>query len=374
MLIYHVINSLDIGGAENALKKLCCQMPDDVVVKVVVFNELGIIGKQLLDFRIEVVTMPIKSITCLPKVFFDLVKLFKNDKPDLVQTWLYHSDLIGGFAAKMAGIKNIIWSIRTTKLKEGAYVTATLRFFLSLLSHFVPTKIVCVANSSKIFHEKLGYSKSRLSIIGNGFEINDVQVSAIEKFATFNQLGITASDYVIGSVGRYSQDKGQDLFVNAAALVLEKYPGIKFLMVGRGNDENNKELVELIDSTGFSSNFILLGEQSDLARLYAVMDIFCLHSRTEGFPNVLGEAMMFGKPCVVTRAGDAELVLGNTGFVANSTTGSDIAVALNAMLDLPAEQRAELGNMARSRIMDNFSLQSVVSKYLILYKSLVVGS
>lgn len=374
MRIYHIISSLDVGGAEVSLKKLVLRKKVDVEVKVIVLNEIGIVGKEIVESGVEVISFPLKNVFSLPLAVYKLSVLLKRGSPDIVHTWLYHADLIGGIAARMAGIKNVIWSIRTTRLKKGSYATAVVRFFLSGLSYVIPKRIVCVAEASLEFHRQLGYSRSKFVVIGNGFAIPPNVVDFEDRKKLLTELNIKPGEKVIGSVGRFSSDKGQDLFVKAAGLLLERYSNLKFIMVGRGNDTGNIELVQLIESTGFPSNFILLGEQSNVGRHYALMDVFCLHSRTEGFPNVLGEAMMHQVPCVATRAGDAERILGSTGIVVDGFEPESIAKALSTMLDYSDEKRIELGCMARARMINEYSFDSIVVKYMNLYKSLVSDS
>ena len=124
------------------------------------------------------------------------------------------------------------------------------------MHNFIPKKIVCVAEASLSFHRRLGYESSKLLVIGNGFVIPAEVENLDDKKQLLDELNINTQDIVIGSVGRFSSDKGQDLFVKAAGLLLEKHSNLKFMIVGRGNSSDNLELMQLIESTGFSSSFI----------------------------------------------------------------------------------------------------------------------
>lgn len=371
MKILYVVTSLDRGGAENSLKAIASCLNASNEIYIFCLTKEGVVSNEMKAMGLDIFCLNMLNVFSLLSTIKILKNKIKEINPDIVHTWLYHADLIGGIASRLAGINNVVWCVRTTKLKQGAYSTVLVRTVLSVFSYFIPKKIVCVAESSLKFHRKLGYAGNKLLVIGNGFLVPSLVVEPKNNMNFLAELNINPYDIIIGSVGRFSSDKGQDLFVKAAGLLLKKNGNLKFMIVGRGNHSGNQELVELIESTGFPSNFILLGEQSNVGELYSVMDVFCLHSRTEGFPNVLGEAMMYQKPCVVTRAGDAEHILGGTGVVVDGFEPEDIANALSTMLDYSDDQRIALGCEARARIINEFSFDSVVVKYTNLYKSLV---
>ncbi|UJF23144.1 glycosyltransferase [Shewanella sp. OMA3-2] len=374
MKVYHIITSLDVGGAETALKRLVIDTKDDYDIKIFSLTTSGKIAGELIKEGVDVYSLNIKTLRNVIKSINLLKNIFIMDKPDVIHSWLYHADLIGGIASKLAGVKNVIWGVRTTHLKKGSFSTVVIRQLLSFLSYFIPSKIVCVAEAARDFHVKIGYSRKKMIVIGNGFSCDPQKLSELEVFRERERLGITVSDIVIGSVGRFSQDKAQDLFVQAALLVAPNNPDVKFLMVGREIDINNSLLMNPIKKSGFSSKFILVGEQSDISRWFCLFDIFCLHSRTEGFPNVLGEAMSHGLCCASTKAGDAEFILSNTGVLSEHITSESIAFSINQLLILSSAQRIALGRLAKKRANDYFSIQKTTSQYNKLYKKMMVGN
>jgi glycosyltransferase involved in cell wall biosynthesis len=149
----------------------------------------------------------------------------------------------------------------------------------------------------------------------------------------------------------------------------ERMEHLRFLLVGRGLTQDNQEVAALISATGMPERFLLLGERSDVAACMSAMDVFCLHSKTEGFPNVLGEAMCIGLPCVSTDVGDARVLLGETGMTVDGATPDDLARTLRDMLELPPVQRLALGAQARQRILDRYTLGHAVRKFEALYQS-----
>lgn len=370
-MIVYVINSLNVGGAEMALKKLLLNLPPETKVKVITLKSEGRIADELKSLNVDVLCLGMRNIFYFPRAVLKLSKIIKEIKPDIIHSWLYYSDLVASLSGKISGVDHVVWGVRTTELKENSFLTLFIRKVLAFLSYSIPSKIVCVAESAKIKHVKIGYDARKMLVIGNGFVSIDIDRrngSDIRR-----SLGISDDSIVIGCVGRFSQDKAQDLFVAAASIISKKYSNVAFLLVGRGNDYSNSKLVSWISHAGLQQKFILLGECNNVPELLSAMDIFCLPSRTEGFPNVLGEAMLHGLPCVSTCCGDAEVILGNTGILSRHIESGSIAMALDNMLSLPLSERKSLGEAAKQRIINNYTIECCVSKYLDLYKELLEG-
>src|SRR5690606_38666534 len=169
----------------------------------------------------------------------------------------------------------------------------------------------------------------------NGYDPEALAYSGAARNALRAELGIAEEDVVVGSLGRYSAAKDQHGFVRAAQAAMLLRPELRFLMVGRGLTHENEALSRQIAATGHPEGFALLGERSDVAGCLSAMDVCCLHSRTEGFPNVLGEAMCVGLPCIATDVGDAARLLGDAGRIvpAGDTTALAQGMAAMAAMD-----------------------------------------
>ena len=159
-------------------------------------------------------------------------------------------------------------------------------------------------------------------------------------------------------------------FLQAAAHLLQEYPDIHFALVGTGVVKENESLYQTIEQLGISHRTHLLGERSDMPRLMAALDIMTSASAYgEAFPLVLGEAMSSGVPCTVTDVGDSGLIVGNTGWVVPPKNPQALAKAWQESIELGAEGREALGKAARTRVIECFSLDSVVASYERLYES-----
>lgn len=371
MKVIHVIIGLNIGGAELMLFRLCRSLvanSDDEHI-VISLTTKGEIGLRLQSSGVEVIALGMKTPWDLLGTFFQLLRQLKRIKPDVVQCWMYHSDLLGGLAARLLGVKHIIWGVRTTDVSRGgSKSTVVVRKLCAWLSNIVPSVIVCAAEASRKAHVKVGYAAEKMEVIPNGFELDKWFASESQRLEIRSLCGIQESDLVIGSLGRFNEVKDHFTFVQAAAELLLKFPTVKFLMVGRDVDFNNLPLKAAIDLTGHPQNFILLGERHDIAVCLKAMDIFCLHSITEGFPNVLGEAMSMRLPCVTTDVGDAQYLLGSNGVVVPPKSPVDLARALAYMLSLSSSERSKLGNDAYDRIAKNFTMECAETRFKHIYE------
>jgi glycosyltransferase involved in cell wall biosynthesis len=143
------------------------------------------------------------------------------------------------------------------------------------------------------------------------------------------------------------------------------------MMVGRDLDVDNVDLSSCINETGYSDRFVLLGERSDVPVCLSAMDIFCLHSRTEGFPNVLGEAMAMGLPCVATDVGDAALLLADGGVIVPKKNSAALAQGLEKLCRLTPAGRIALGKKSKHRVRDEFSMTRTRDRFEAIYTKIV---
>ncbi len=372
-LIAHVIIGLNRGGAEMMLRRLIeadltlCAKNEYCVISL---TDLGFHGEPLQRQGIPVYAMGLRSPLGLLNVCLCLILLFRKLKPDVVQTWMVHSDLIGGIAARFAGIEHVIWGVRTTDYNLESRSTRVLRWLCARLSRVIPSKIVSAAQASLESSLEVGYSAKKLMVIPNGFDVSALHNYLGKGKAIREQIGVQPDNLVIGCMGRYNPAKDHVNFVRAAALIASKYPTCFFLMVGSNLTPSNAELMAHIMATGFVDRFVLLGERPDPAACLDAMDIFVLSSCTEGFPNVLGEAMAMGVPCVSTDVGDAAVLLGDTGELVPLRNSTALAGAVERLVAMPLAERKALGYKGRQRLEQDFSIATAARRFNDLYSTL----
>jgi len=371
--ITHIIIGLNVGGAELMLKRLIESHLNHAEYEhsVISLTDLGKIGPELQLMGIKVTALGMRNALNLPRTYSRLRRTLSTDRPDIVQTWMYHADLLGGLAARAAGVKNIIWGVRTTEIKSGgSRITRLIRKACALLSHVIPTKIVCAASAAQKVHEDVGYVSRKMQVIHNGFDIDKLVATPAQRDSVRTEAGFAAEHTVIGSVGRFNAVKDQKNFVQAAGLLAKSYANLRFMIVGRDLTPDNIQLMQWIAATGAPECFTLLGERSDVPACLAAMDIFCLHSRTEGFPNVVGEAMAMGKPCVVTKVGDAAFLVDNTGIVVPKEDPAALAEGLEKLLSLSPLELSTLGRSAQQRIHSRFTMNHSRQQFEKLYQAI----
>jgi glycosyltransferase involved in cell wall biosynthesis len=373
MLILHIMPDLNPGGAELMMKRLIESHLGDPRFdhRVISLRELRPLGASLQALGVEVEALGLDSMRHLPGTVWRISRRIRAARPDIVQTWMYHSDLLGGLAARMAGCRRILWGVRIADIGAEMGVprlTRWIRSACAALSSRIPSRIVYVAESARRVHERLGYDPAKSIVIPNGYFVPapaDRGAAAIRR-----ELGLDSSDLLIGSAGRFSVQKDFGAFVRACAAVAGEVPQAHFVIAGRGIDESNAELAGWIGASGHKERFHLLGHRQDMADILAGLDLFCLHSLQEGFPNVVAEAMAAGTPCVVTDVGDAALLVDDTGLVVPPADPEALAQALLAMLAKPDAERRDMGARARSRIVEHFSMEAIKARYEQLYEAL----
>ena len=372
--VLHIISGLNMGGAEVALNRLITNFNDNNYCHIVVsLTKGGSIMEALKMVNVRVYEFDFKKNFI--KDFFKLLVLLKNTKPDIVNTWMYHANLIGGIAAYILGHKRIIWSLRTTDVRKGSKIlTIFIRKISALFSYFIPKKIVCVAEAVLQAHQEIGYCKNKMIIIHNGFDASKIIFNKIERQRLRDQFGFKSSEVIIGSVGRFNKAKDHKNFIHAAAIIIKEKPNVKFLMVGKDLENDNVLINKWAKDVHVSSKLILLGERQDISNCLSAMDIFCLHSSREGFPNSLAEAMLVGLPCISTAVGDVEILIRDIGLMVPKENSPALAKGLIELIEMPSKERSLMGQKARKKIYEEFSIYDTCERYKELYGKLLMDS
>lgn len=372
--VVHVIVGLGVGGAELMLRRLVRaqrQAAPDVSSTVVSLTTLGPVGQQLQADGVEVLTLGMQSPWQMPLVLWRLTRCLRQRRPDLVQTWMVHADLLGGLAARWAGVRSVVWGIRTTDFSLTPPATRLVRWVCARLSTRVPHTIVCAAEASRRAHVRAGYDAGRMVVIPNGFDLAALQPDAARGRQVRREWGVADDELLVGSVGRFNRAKDQANFIAAAGRVAARHARCRFVLVGRGNTADNATLQQWSKAAGLADRLLLVGERADVPACLAAMDLFVLPSRSEGFPNVLGEAMAMARPCVSTDAGDAAWMLGEAGRVVPVGDPQALADAVDAVLCLTADERHALGQQARVRLVAEFSMERACERFTALQLGVV---
>jgi len=367
MKILYVITSLNNGGAEGVLYRLCKHEDRHQHVIISMMGE-GKYGPLLKDIGIEVHCLNMPQGRLSISGLWRLFKLISNNKPDVVQTWMYHADLIGGLIARLAGVKHVFWNVRHTILEPSKSKRSTIWVakVCAVISAWVPKKIVYCAHKAKVVHEAMGYKKVKAEIISNGFDFTQLSIDSSSKAAFRSELGLNNDVDLIGMVGRYHPQKDHANLIKALYLVKKENYNFKLVLIGQDLNATNQTLLNLIRDNRLTENVILLGQRTDIPTVMNGLDLHILSSSGEAFPNVVAEAMACGTPCVVTDVGDAALIVGESGWIVPPKEPQSLANSImQALQEKQTNQQAWLlrKKACRSRIVDNFSMEKMIEGY-----------
>jgi glycosyltransferase involved in cell wall biosynthesis len=367
MRVLHIITGLDDGGAEAVLFRMC--KLDKKYQHVVISLQAKQKYESLLQkFNISVHTLNFSNSSINFFGLFKLFKLIRQIKPDVVQTWMPHADLIGGVIARIAGIKKIFWGVHHANLIKGKINRLVIMIvrFNALLSNIVPTKIIYCAEKSREVQESIGFKKSKGVVVHNGYDTNSFFQDSSLDHVIRNELGISHESFLIGHVGNYHPLKDQETLIKSLRYLDEKNINFNAILVGNKLEPSNKNLVTLISDNGLTERIHLLGIRNDITTIMNGIDIFMLSSISEAFPNVLNEAMACETPCIATDVGDASLIVGDTGWIVNPQDAKALAKASIKALEekkLRYESWEQRKKACRKRILENYSLEKMINKY-----------
>ena len=329
----------------------------------------GVIGLELEASGVTVRAMDISRALPNPLSLFRLSSVLRKWRPDVVQTWLYHGDLLGGLAAKLAGGRRVIWNIRNGNPDPRRDHRSTIwcARACAALSGRLPSAIICNSKAAASIHVGLGYDGDRMWIIPNGVDVEAFRPDASARSGIREELGVPGDGFLIGLVGRFDPVKDHRAFVGAAGRLASFDGRARFVLCGEDVTRDNSVLASWIEATGYGNRFHLLGVRRDVPRITAALDVSTSSSHGESFSNVIVEAMACGVPCVVTDVGDSRLIVGGTGIVVPPGSPAALVDAWRSLLGMPASRRSSIGAAARRRVTEEYSIETMVARFGELY-------
>jgi glycosyltransferase involved in cell wall biosynthesis len=374
--VMHVITDLNMGGAEMVLYHLLAlQDRREFSAEVVSLTTSEPVGGMISNLGIPVHVFGMRAGVPDPRLVTRLRRLIQARRPHLIQTWMYHADLVGGLAARLAGSPPVVWGLHQTvtgrkALKPATYAVARLN---AILSKTLPRKIVCCSEATRRTHVDLGYQPEKMVVISNGIDPDVFQPDPQARREIRRELGIDDRTLLIGLCARFHPQKDHRSFLQAAGILSQQFPDAHYVLWGKDVDAQNQDLWNWMREFEVQDRVHLLGLRMDSSRLMASLDIATLSSFLEAFPLVVGEAMACEIPCTVTNVGDSALIVGETGRVVPPRDPGALSEAWAALIQSGAQERQRLGAAARQRIVENFSLTKTVTAYESLYREVMVS-
>lgn len=367
MKVMHVITGLEDGGAEGVLYRLCVNDARNTHIVISLMGD-GKYGPLLRARGVKVYSLSMARGRLQLRSLVQLWRVLREHKPDVVQTWMYHADLLGGVIARLVGIRNVYWGIRHTTFdrKTTKLSTRLIVRLCAILSWIVPRKVICCAHSAVAVHSRIGYARHKFVVIPNGLDLTHFRPNDKARRLVRQELGVEEFTPLIGMVARFDPQKDHDNLL--AALEIVKRHGLAFrcVLVGPGMDESNPTLRSLLKTRGLEEYVKLLGPRTDIPAVMNALDIHVLSSAYgEAFPNVVAEAMAAGTPCVVTDVGDSAWIVDNTGWIVKPRNPYELAVALIGAIREMGDNRtwSERNEACRARMETYFGLSHMIDAY-----------
>jgi len=376
MKIIHIINSLKKGGAEGNLFRLCklnkIEYKTKIDITIITLIDNGYYEAELKKLGIKIFSLKLeknnKFLDFIKKIL-KLRKFIKKQNPDIIQSWMYHSNFITLFFPKRF-YENLFWNIRHSELNLhiSKKKTILISIICGLFSKIVPKKIIYCSEKSINFHvDQHFYCKNKTSLIYNGYSDKIYYPSKYLNLRFKKKNKIDKSDIVLGFAGRYAKQKNIYSILIAFSKIVKKDNNVYLCMVGKDISFLNKELTSLIIELKIKKKVILLKEQKNLLEFYNGIDLLILMSHSESFPNVVAEAMLCSTPVLSSDAGCSRKIINNCGFVIENNDHLSITKHIKKSIDILKNKKQfwqTLKINSRKQIKNNFSIKKMTTSYL----------
>lgn len=366
LAVLHLITGLERGGAETMLAKLVTAADPARCRSIVVsMTDEGSVGAGLRAAGIPLYTLGLQRGRPALAALVGLLRIIRRERPAVLQSWLYHADLLALAASWIRPGLPLVWNLRCSDVDFRHYSRQfrLVRRVLALASG-QPAAIIVNSDAGRRYHETLGYHPRSWEIIPNGFDIERFHPDPAARRALRERLGVSDAGLLIGMVARVDAMKDHATFLAAAALVAARRKDVMFVLAGRGTEALKRPAI-------LDGRLQALGERDDIAAILASLDVAVLSSAFgEGFPNVLGEAMACGVPCIATDVGDSAAIIGQTGSIVPPRDPEALASAMIEWMERDPAARALAAAAARQRVAENYALPAIVERYQRLYEGL----
>jgi len=361
--------SLDIGGAERQVMELAKGLDKSKWQVLILTNWVNpLLTDELVKMTdVRIILLKKSNAMLYP---MRLLAILYREKPCILNAYLVSSQMYTLLIRMLVpGIK-VVFSIRDAK-DCSAYNGVKDSFCMNTLKFGVSLVDIYLFNSEAGRKLRSFLPPEKVHVIRNGIDTARFAPDQSIRAKIQALTGIGDDAIIIGIVGNFSHYKGYDIFIRAAKIVAERVPHCRFVSIGNFNTQLGKEMIELVYKLQLSSLFYFLGSRNDVNRLVPGFDLFCSSSVTEGFSNAICEGMACGIPCVVTDVGDSASIVGNTGIVVPPENPEQLAAAIIRFVHLTGEERKSMGEAARARIEEKFSIARMVRSTEEVYDKLL---
>jgi glycosyltransferase involved in cell wall biosynthesis len=363
--ILFLIRSLDVGGAQRQLIALAKGLRQrGHSVEVAVFYGGTILEPELLAAGVRLCHLHKQKRWEVLSFWGRLLQLTRRENPDVLYSYLPEANLPAILLKPFCRSQRIVWGVRASNVDLQLYDWAARLTFRAecLLSRF-PDLIIVNSRAGRDYHRQHGVPDAKMTVIPNGIDTDRFRPDKPARARIRREWGISGQEWLIGLVGRLDPMKDHQTFLQAAALLASRRPDVRFVCIGDGPEPYCSQIKTLSKDLGLEGRLIWAGARNDLPSIYNAMDILTSASAFgEGFPNVIGEAMACGVPCVVTDVGDSARIVGETGMAVPPGNPEEMAQGWQALLKILQNQQDAPAARVRERIVDKFGVDVMVER------------
>ena len=361
MKILILISSLHIGGAErHAIVAAKGLQAKGHSVSLVVLYPGGELESQLDS--VPLISLNKRGRWDVVGVMLRLAKLIKQTKTEVIYSFLGTSNIITALLKPLFPSTKLAWAILSSEMQLDNYGWAThFSYWLEAKLSFLPDIIISNSHAGQEYAEKQGFPPRAMEVAENGTDIHVFKPDQAMREQIRKEWGISPNQFLVGLPARIDPIKGHEIFLKAAQIVAQEIKDAVFVCIGGGSSDLQTSLMEQAKKLGIESKIIWTGPRQDMPAVYNGLDLACLSSHGEGSPTVILEAMSSGTPCAATNAGDAAILIGETGISVPIRDYSALAEAIISMRHR-IEMEPNLSSFCRKRIVDEFSLNAMLEK------------
>lgn len=361
--IVFLIRSLGYGGAERQLAVLASALRQrGHMVSVLTFYSGGELESDLRSADVRVQSLEKRGRWDIASFLANLHRAVRDASPNVLHSYLGMPNIIAGTTRPLFPGMRVVWGERASNM-DLSYYDWLSRFSTSLTRVLSRTPDLVIVNSRAGFEHAAarGYPRKKMIVIPNGIDSDRFTPDATAGRRVRQEWRVPATDRLVGLVGRLDPVKDHRTFLSAASRLAQVRSDVRFVCVGDGDPQYGRQMQQFAATLGIDDRVHWVPARADMPAVYNALDVACVSSNSEGFPNVLAEAMSCGIPCVATDVGDVAWLLARPASIAPVGDAHGLADRMQSLLELDAVRSATIAREERERVVMHFSVTSLVS-------------
>ncbi len=294
---------------------------------------------------------------------FKLINTLRSLRPNVLQAWLYHCNLLSCFLSFfLSNEVKICWNIRSSLhafSKEKIFTKIAIQFG----AYFSTFADLVLVNSKESYRQHLnfGYCSKNLKLLGNGFDTSIYKVDVHSREELRKIWNVKSSELLIGIVARVHREKGQKFFLSNFI----PPENVKILIVGRGAKE--RDFKSFVASLPFADRVILEESRNDVHRVLNAVDILVSPSETDSFPNIVAESLLCGALPLATNVGDVSEIIRDERFIFRKRDQESFQSQIEQSISIDQDERRKISKTLSENIIENYSISKITKMYESLY-------